>query len=167
LAAFLTQHRRPTHPITARGENWSAEATRSEGAAEFASFLARVHPDLLHALVEDPHATAIPPYPDFATDQLGWRLVKGSFYFHVAIGFKRFFNARRCYIAAAELVQKIVKGQFQVPEEVQHRTGRDVALPTRDVKLASIGNRTKQALVLGLRFPLTPEEFFSNDQAHK
>jgi transposase-like protein len=44
-------------------------------------------------------------------------------------GFKRFFNARRV-LADAELCQKIVqrlKGQFQVPEEVRHRSGRDVA----------------------------------------
>src|ERR1700758_3360381 len=85
LAALLTQHRRSAHPITARGENWSAEATRSEGAAEFASFPASVHSDLLHALVEDPYAAAIPPYPDFAADKFGWRLVKGFFYFHVAV----------------------------------------------------------------------------------
>jgi hypothetical protein len=85
LAALLTQHRRSAHPITARGENWSAEAARSEGAAEFAGFHASVHPDLLHALVEDPHATAIPAYPDFVADQFGWRLVKGFFYFHVAV----------------------------------------------------------------------------------
>jgi transposase-like protein len=42
------------------------------------------------------------------------------------VGFKRFFNARRV-LAGAELVKKIVKGQFQVPEEVRHRSGRDVA----------------------------------------
>jgi len=42
------------------------------------------------------------------------------------VGFKRFFNARRV-LAGAELAQKIVKGRFQVPEEVRHRPGRDVA----------------------------------------
>jgi hypothetical protein len=30
------------------------------------------------------------------------------------LGFKRFFNARRV-VAGAELVQKIIKGQFDVP----------------------------------------------------
>src|ERR1700756_1833815 len=85
VAALFTQHRRSAHPITARGENWSAEAARSEGAAEFAGFHASVYPDLLHALVEDPHATAIPADPDFVADQFGRRLVKGFFYFHVAV----------------------------------------------------------------------------------
>jgi hypothetical protein len=32
------------------------------------------------------------------------------------LGFKRFFNARRV-LAGVELVQKIIKGQFQVPEK--------------------------------------------------
>jgi hypothetical protein len=31
------------------------------------------------------------------------------------LGFKRFFNARRV-VAGVELVQKIIKGQFDVPE---------------------------------------------------
>jgi transposase-like protein len=32
------------------------------------------------------------------------------------LGFKRFFNARRV-LAGVELVQKLVKGQFQLPEK--------------------------------------------------
>jgi hypothetical protein len=32
------------------------------------------------------------------------------------LGFKRFFNARRV-LAGVELVQKIIKGQFEVPEK--------------------------------------------------
>ena len=32
------------------------------------------------------------------------------------LGFKRFFNARRV-LAGVELVQKLIKGQFQVPEK--------------------------------------------------
>jgi hypothetical protein len=58
LAAWLAQHRRPTHPITARGKNRKAEAARSESAAELARFNAGVDPDLLHPLVEDPDAAA-------------------------------------------------------------------------------------------------------------
>ncbi len=85
LATWLAQHRRSAHPITAGGKNRSAEAARSESATELASFDARVHSDLLHALVEDPHAAAIPPYPDFAANEFGWRFVKGFFYFYITV----------------------------------------------------------------------------------
>jgi transposase-like protein len=34
------------------------------------------------------------------------------------LGFKRFFNARRV-VAGVELVQKIIKGQFDVPESFE------------------------------------------------
>jgi len=44
-----------------------------------------VHPNLFHALVKDPHATAIPADPDFTADQFGWRFLKGLFDFHVAV----------------------------------------------------------------------------------
>src|SRR5258708_39117615 len=77
LAAWLAQHRRSAHPITAGGKNRSAEAAPSESATELASFDARVHSDLLHALVEEPHAGAIPPYPPLTANELGWRFGKG------------------------------------------------------------------------------------------
>src|SRR6266436_491362 len=83
LSALLTQYRRSADPITARGKNRGAEPTRPEAVTELAGLLASVHPDLFHAFIEDPHATAVPAYPDFAADQFRWRFVKGSFDFHV------------------------------------------------------------------------------------
>jgi hypothetical protein len=38
-----------------------------------------------HALVEDPHATAIPANPDFTADQFVGRFVKGFLNFHAAV----------------------------------------------------------------------------------
>jgi hypothetical protein len=38
------------------------------------------------------------------------------------LGFKRFSNARRV-LAGVDLVQKIIKGQFQVPERVRRFLG--------------------------------------------
>ena len=96
LAAWLAQHRRSTHPITARGKNRNAEATRSEAAAELASFEPSMHPDLFHALVEDPYAAAVPPYPDLAPNKFGWRFVKGFFYFHVTVP----MHAAPCFLEA-------------------------------------------------------------------
>ncbi len=85
LAALLAQDCRSVDPITARGQHRSAEAAGSQGVAELARFLPSMHPNLFHALVEDPHATAIPANPDFAADQFGGRFVKGFLDFHVAV----------------------------------------------------------------------------------
>jgi hypothetical protein len=87
LPALLTQHCRPTHPITAGGENRSTEAARSEAAAaaELASFNPSMHRKLFHPLVADSHAAAIPPDPDLAANQFRWRFVKGFFYFDVTV----------------------------------------------------------------------------------
>jgi hypothetical protein len=52
------------------------------------------------------------------------------------LGFKRFFNARRV-VAGVELVQKIVKGQFDVP------AGRKCCLPASPLLIAISSNRAK------------------------
>jgi predicted O-methyltransferase YrrM len=85
LTALITQYRRSVDPITARGKSRGAEPARPEAVAELAWLLASVHPNLFHAFIEDPHAAAIPADPDFAADQFGWRFVKGSLDFHVAV----------------------------------------------------------------------------------
>ena len=98
LTALLTQYRRSVDPITARGQNRGAEPARPEAVTELAWFLPSVHPDLFHAFIEDPHATAVPAYPDFAADQFRWRFVKGSFDFHVAVA----MNAAPAFLEARE-----------------------------------------------------------------
>src|SRR5580693_10802636 len=98
LSALLTQYRRSADPITARGKNRGAESTRSEAVTELAGLLASVHPNLFHAFIEDPHAAAIPAYPDFAANQFRWRLVKGSFDFHVAVA----MNAAPAFLEAGK-----------------------------------------------------------------
>src|SRR6266403_3503021 len=60
LAALLTQYRRSVDPITAGGQNRGAQAACSQGVAELAGLPPSVHPNLFHALVKDPYATAIP-----------------------------------------------------------------------------------------------------------
>ena len=98
LSALLTKYRRSADPITARGKNRGAEPTRPEAVTELAGLLASVHPDLFHAFIEDPHAAAIPAYPDFAADQFRWRFVKGSFDFHVAVA----MNAAPAFLEAGK-----------------------------------------------------------------
>ena len=85
LAALFTQHRRSVDPITAGGQDRSAQAARSQTVAEPARLLPSVHRNLFHALVEDPYATAIPAHPDFATNEFWGRFVKGSSYFHITV----------------------------------------------------------------------------------
>jgi len=50
------------------------------------------------------------------------------------LGFKRFFNARRI-LAGVELVHKIIKGQFGLPESIPRRPKRSV--PEKERKASS------------------------------
>ncbi len=98
LAALLAQNRRSVDPITARGQHRSAEAAGSQAVAELAGCDAGMHPNLFHALVEDPHAAAIPADPDLAADQFRWRFVKGFFDFHVTVP----MDAAPCFLEAGK-----------------------------------------------------------------
>ena len=141
LSALLTQYRRSADPITARGKNRGAEPTRPEAVTELAGLLASVHPDLFHAFIEDPHATAVPAYPDFAADQFRWRFVKGSFDFHVAVA----MNAAPAFLEAGK---KRSRQRLQVWAFL-FKAGRHL-----------FARRAMDARVGNAAFPVTKKEVF-------
>src|SRR4029077_12660215 len=141
LTTLLTQYRRSVDPITAGGQNRGAQAACSQGVAELAGLPPSVHPNLFHALVKDPYATAIPSHPDFAANQFGGRFVKSSFYFHVTVP----MHTAPSFLEA---------GKKRLREWLE---GRPLLFKTGSHLLA---RRAMDALVGDTAFPITKEEVF-------
>ena len=85
LAAAFAEQRRALHPPPAGGEHRSAHPGDAQNAAELSGFQARVDLHLLHAVVENAYAAALPSHPHLPADILRGRFVKGSLNLHEAV----------------------------------------------------------------------------------
>ena len=82
LTAGLAEQRRPSYPPSAGGEHRGAHSGDSKNAAELSGLQAQVDLHLLHALIENAHAAAVPSHPHLPADILRRRFVKGSPHLH-------------------------------------------------------------------------------------
>ena len=97
--------------------------------------------DLLHALVENAHATTVPAYPDLVTDQFGGDFIEGASHFDITVAMDAalgFFKAGKKRV-----------GQRLEMSTLLFKTGCDL------LACCSVN-----AFVCNLAFPLLEKEVF-------
>ena len=140
LTAGLAEQRRPSYPPSAGGEHRGAHSGDSKNAAELSGLQAQVDLHLLHALIENAHAAAVPSHPHLPADILRRRFVKGSPHLHKAVP---------AYVAPGLLVAGKERGWQRL------QMG---GVPLQSVRLPVCRSCAVNARVGNVLFPLTEKE---------